>query len=334
MNANQLAPRLANLFALALRLYPAGVQRECGEEMAAVFRLHAADAAKQGAWALAVLAFREVRGLPVAILSAHFHAVRGRMEPVFPTTSDQTPWPAALLSLLPFFIAGSLRIIVSYQPGWSPVDGSQRYLLYLLLSCLAVAGGLVVGAVKKFPRWAYPYVVTLAFSLSLMVAYAVYLFHFSLYGQNGFFLTLLMLLIPLWLPPLRAFYRRIAQDWTLASYGLYAFVLYILASIEYEGHPTLDLMALLPPLMGLVAALAHLRIRDAFARFAALLVGTFLGLLIWLTPFFLGMISIWAGILIGVIMMLVYGTILLGLLLAPLVIARAVRMWLASRAAR
>jgi len=328
------AQLLARLFALALRLYPVGVQREYAAEMQAVFCLKAADAAQQSAWTLFTLACREARDLPLAIVSAHIHAIRGRMNPSFPSTSDQTPWPAALLSLLPFFIAGPVRIILSYQPGWMPEQRSLFYFLSLLLSSLAVTGGFALGVAKKFPRWAYPYTVYLAISLSLLVGYALSLFHLNIYGQSNFFVFLAAILIVLWLPRFRSFYSHIPQDWTLLSYGLYGLVLYLLSSIDYDETPRLNLLVLLPSLLTLGAALAHLRIRSAFMRIAALLAGTFAGLFFWLLPIFFGMISIWIGIAIGMFMLLAYGITLAAILLAPPLVTLAIHSWRASRASR
>ena len=328
------AQLLARLFALALRLYPVGVRREYAAEMQAVFSLNAADAARQGAWALVALACREARDLPLAIASAHFQVVRGRMSPMFPATSDQTPWPAALLSLLPFVIAGPVREILCYQPGWMPGEHSLLYLLFLLLSSLAVASGLALGAVKKFPRWAYPYVIVLAFSLYLLVLYAVALFGWNIDGQNSFFLFLALIMIVLWRPGFRSFYRHIAQDWTLLSYGLYGLVLHLLSTFDGDESPYLNLLVLLPALLALCAALAHLRIRSAFVRIAALLVGTFAGLFVWLIPIFQGMITPWIGLVMGLFLLGLYGTVLAAILLAPLLVTWAIHSWRASRAAR
>jgi hypothetical protein len=327
------AQLLVRLFTLVLRLYPDGVQREYAAEMQAVFCLKVADAAHCGAWTLIILACREALDLPSAIASAHFHAVGGRMQPYFPSTSDQTPWTAALLSLLPFIIAGPLRIILSYQPGWMPRQSSLFYLLFLLFSSLVVTAGLAIGVVKKFPRWAYPYAIYLAFSLYLLAGYALYLFHWNIY-QNNFFLFLAAILFVLWLPGFRSFYRHIPQDWTLLSYGLYGLVLYLLASLDYDETPRLNLLVLLPSLLALCSALAHLRIRSAPVRIAALLAGTFAGLFFWLIPIFQGMVSVWIGIIIGMFMLMAYGIILAAILLAPMLLMPAIHSWRAWRASR
>jgi hypothetical protein len=330
---DSLADLFVHIYALALRFYPDRVQGEYAAEMQAVFCMRVADAARQGTWRLFILVGREVRDLPIAVLSAHLDVLGGRLQPFFPSTSDQTSWIAALLSLLPFFIAGPLRIILSYQPGWMPREGSLLYLLFLLLSSLVVASVFVLGAVKKFPRWSYPYAVYLAFAFYLLAGYALYLFHWSIF-QNNFFLFLAVILFVLWLPGFRWFYRNILRDWTLLTYGLYGLVLYLLASLDYDESPSLSLFVLLPSLLALGSALAHLRIRSAFLRIVALLAGTFAGLFCWLLPISQGMISVWIGAFIMLFMLLAFGIILAAILMAPMWLIPAIQSWRASRASQ
>ena len=69
--------------------------------------------------------------------------------------------------------------------------------------------GLALGAAMKFPRWAYPYPVFLAFAIYLLAGYANSRFNWAFDGQNSFFIALAVILVVLWLPGLRAFYRNI-----------------------------------------------------------------------------------------------------------------------------
>jgi len=62
-----------------------------------------------------------------------------------------------------------------------------------------------------------------------------------------------------------------------------------------------------------------------------LLVGVFASLFFWLLPIFQGMVTIWAGLAIGLFMLLGYGMILGAILLAPMLVKRAVHTWRASR---
>lgn len=255
------------------------------------------------------------------------------MKKYFPSTLERTPWPTALLSLLPFLLGGPVRIILSYQPNWDPRQSSMLYFGLLLLSSLAAAGGLVLGAVNKFPRWAYPYAIYLAFSLYLVVMYTIYLFGWDIRDGSSFFGALAVILIVLGLPGFRSFYRRIPGDWTLLSYGLYGLVLYLLGTIDFDEAPRLTLLVVLPSALSLVTALAHLRIQSGFLRIAALLAGTFTGLFFWLLPIFQGMISIWIGVGMGLFVLLVYGMVLAAILLAPMVVARLIHSRRTAQAA-
>ena len=67
------------------------------------------------------------------------------MKKYFPSTLERTPWPTALLSLLPFLLGGPVRIILSYQPGWDPRQYSVLYFGLLLLSSLRGRWGPCVG---------------------------------------------------------------------------------------------------------------------------------------------------------------------------------------------
>ena len=77
---------LVRLFRLSLYFYPYRIQQNYAAEMQAVFRLKAEDAALQGGRSLFTLACHEARDLPFTVLSAHFHAIRGRMKIIFPAT--------------------------------------------------------------------------------------------------------------------------------------------------------------------------------------------------------------------------------------------------------
>ncbi len=325
---------LLRLYQQALRLYPQDVRLEYAGEMQAVFALHAQHAARQGARALLALALREARTLPPAAASAHFRSVRGRMNRYFPSTSDQTPWTAALLSLLPFFLSGPVRLILFYTSGWGEPNPGWYYLPFVILGGLLTLVGFGLGAARRFPRWAYLYAFALPAALAAIVTSTAYLYGRENYAPYAIFLFLAAVLAILWLPGLRSFYRQIGQDWTLLSYGLYVVVLVFLGGVDTDESPSLNAQVLLPSLIGLAGALAHLRIRDAFSRIAALLAALLVGMLVWLGPVIVGMINIWASLGVGLMMLVIYGGILAGVLLAPMLVNRAVREWKKERMER
>ncbi len=212
-----------------------------------------------------------------------------------------------------------------------PDQRSLLYFLFLLLSFLVVTAGFALGIVKMFPRWAYSYTFYLAFSFYILIMNAIHLFQWNIKLQNSFILFMVAILLILWLPGLRSFYKNISQDWTLLSYGFYGIVLFLLSTIDKGETPRLTLLVLLPSLLSLCTALAHLRIRSLVMRMVVLLAGTFVGLFIWLIPVFLGMITPWFGIGIGLFMLLAYWLPLTAIMLAPLLVNRLVHFWHASR---
>jgi hypothetical protein len=311
------------LFAASLRLYPKAVRREYAAEMQAVFDLRVQDAARRGCLHLLVLAIREVRDLPLAAAAAHW-GVSGRpIHRYFPAASDPVPWSAALLSLLPLFLAGPGRISVFYKSGFGGPHEAWYFFPYLALCALAALAGLLLGLAKKFPRWSYPYVLTLVFTLTDLYSMSSYHYGWATIGQNIFIPLLGLALLTLCLPSLRVFYTNIRKDWTLLSYSFYGFVLFLLAQFDRDEYPLLNLAVLLPSLIAVCTALASLRVRQGPARIATLLAGTLAGLLFWLSGIFTGMISIFIGIMIGMFMLLFYGTVLNVILLSPLLFLMA-----------
>lgn len=329
-----LANAILRLYQQALRVYPEDVRREYAGEMQAVFALHMRAAARQGGRELLALVLREARDLPPAAASAHFRSVRGHMNRYFPSTSDQTPWAAALLSLLPFFLSGPVRLILFYTSGWGGPNPGSYYIPFVILGSLLMMVGFGVGAACRFPRWAYLYVFALPGALAAIVTSTASLYGVQNFAPYGIFLFLIIVLALLWLPGLRSFYRQIGQDWTLLSYGLYVVVLLSLGGVDRDESPSLNAQVLLPSLIGLAGALTHLRIRDPFARMVALLAALLVGMLAWLEPVMVGMINIWASIGVGLMLLVIYGGILAGVLLAPMLVNRVVREWRKERMER
>lgn len=311
---------LARLFSAGLRLYPASWRESYEEEAMAVFQLNVQHAARRGKTELLAAALRELRDLPAAAAAAHIGLPGGVMTHYFPDTSDQPSWGAALFSLLPLLIAGPGRIIVFYTSGFSDRADATIYIPYLALCILAALVALGIGAAQGFPRWAYPYPLALAFALTDLYNTATYYYGWPTIGQRSLFYFLALILLVLSLPRLRAFYDNIRQDWTLLSYAMFGFALYLLAQLDRDEYPVLALGVLLPSLIALLAALAHLRIRQAPVRVLALLVGTFIGLFFWLIGIFTGMISIFIGIAIGLFMLAGFGLALAALILSPLLV--------------
>ncbi len=320
LSLDKIVQLLSRMFILALYLYPGRMRREYAEEMQAVFRLKAMDAARRGPLALFVMTLREARDLPLAATSAHLRVPGSFMNRYFPATDDQVSWTAALLSLIPLFLAGPGRIIVFYESGFIKPQVAWYFFPYLVACILVALCGLGLGALRNYPRWSYPYAFTLIFALTDLYNTATYRYGMKTIGQNSFFVFLPLVLVALYLPPLRLFYRNIRRDWTLLSYSLFGVVLFILSQFDTDEYPVLGLGVLLPSLIALCAALAHLRIRQAPVRIMAMEAGALVGLFFWLIGIFTGGIYIIIGIILGLFLLLLYGLILTVIVLSPLLV--------------
>ena len=157
---------LSRLFAAALRLYPDAVRREYAAEMQAVFNLKAQDAARRGRLALLRMAFRETRDLPIAAASAHLRArSRERCTAISPLLLTRLPgrWPCSACCRSSSPARAHHRVL---PVGFGGPQEAWYFFSYLGLCVLAALASLALGALRKFPRWAYPYPFTLAFALT------------------------------------------------------------------------------------------------------------------------------------------------------------------------
>jgi len=114
-------------------------------------------------------------------------------------------------------------------------------------------------------------------------------------------------------------------DWTLLSYAFYGFVLFLLFTIDQEETPILTFLVLLPSLIGLLTAFAHLRIQSATKRMLVLVVGSLIGWFFLLLAIFFGMSSHWSeiGMLLG--LFLIYGAVVTVFLIAPIFLVRILK---------
>jgi hypothetical protein len=218
-------------------------------------------------------------------------------------------------------ITGPLSIVVSYHPGWDPQQAPWIFPLVIFVGGLAICTGLALGIVKKFPRWSYPYVSYFIFLLAFVATYWINRTPWDLSESWVLFIVVGVLILVTWrLPAFRPFYANLSRDWTLLSYGLYACTLLILGTHDSDESPVLNLWVLLPSLIGISGALAHLRLTSAVQRIGALLLCMFVGVLMWWSPVFSGMMGSWQGFLIVTGVLLAAWGILAALIMAPILV--------------
>ena len=308
---------------MLLSLYPPSYRSEFGDELLEVYEQALSEAAQGGFWRVASRALCELRDLPGVLIRLHLpRRLPDMLTRLFPQTSDQTTWHTAILSMLLFVISGPLGIMVGYHPGWDPQQLPWVFPLVMILGGLAICAGLAIGAVKKFPRWSYPYAIYAIFLLTFVATYWINRTPWDI-NHEGWVLFVVVgvsILVTWWLPAFRPFYANVRRDWTLLSYGLYACTLFILGTHDSDESPVLNLWVLLPSLIGIAGALAHLRLASATRRIGALLLSMSVGVVIWWSPVFSGNTGTWQGTLVVTGILLMIWGILAALIIAPMLV--------------
>jgi hypothetical protein len=312
---------LSWLYPRLLRLYPPAYRSEYGEELLEVYAQIIQESTDGGQ--VISRALRELRDFPGVLLRVHLRRSTPTMpNSLFPPTSDQTPWPTALLSLVPLFFIGPVSLILIYRPWPATPDYAWVVPLLNALQFVLIGAGVVVGVLRRFPRWSYPYPVVVVIYLTLFYG-PRWLSSTSLGGNRALIALLLILLVFLvtrWLPPFRPFYTNLREDWTLLSYGLYACAIMMLSSQDRDEAPFLTFFVLLPSLISMAGALAHLRLSSAMHKILVLVVSIPLGTFLLWAPVFDGMMHTFAGFLVVLALSLSICTVLIALVMAPMLL--------------
>jgi hypothetical protein len=248
-----------------LALFPARYQEEYGEELCYAVRMSVEESRTKGQFEILRLAWRELRDLPAACLSAHLKERRGWIMKLTPGAhlpeGSFKYWQMAVV-FLPLAIALH-GVALSLSAG----GGFYRLTCVigaLLLSLLVVVW--VSGVVKAFPTWALP-------SLGLIVlvfAYGTYLISQAVtlivlqplwgsYWPDSIPLRLLMylwfnlvyvaiassiLMVLLTLSP--QLLQLAWKDWSLLSFLLYTLVIpYTIMNDEFQGLEPYQLASIL-----------------------------------------------------------------------------------------
>ncbi len=314
---------LSRIYRGLVRLYPRSYRADFGDELVEVFDQALREAAEDGSRTAALQVWRELRDLPGVLIRTHLYWRKTDMDPqIFPQTSDQTPWPTAILSLVPYLILGPLVTVMSYHPWWDPQQLPWLFTLYIGLACLAISLSFIIGSIRKFPRWSYPSAIYLILMLTFLVTYLVNGTPWDINHEGGILLLVMGLsFLATWLlPPLRPFLANLRLDWTLLSYGMYACSLLLLSSQDHDEVPYLNLLVLFPSIIWILGALAHLRLASARLRVWVLILSVLLGVSIWWSPVIAGNSGSLVGFLVVFGIMMLFFVILAGLVLAPILI--------------
>jgi hypothetical protein len=208
------------------------------------------------------------------------------IQSIFPRASEPTPLRTALLGLAPFLAAGPAMVVVSYHPGWDPVQAPWVFPLAIGALVVLICAGFWFGVRQRFPLWSYPYAVYLLILLIFGVTYLVNGTPWDINDEGGIALAVLGLavLAMVIIPVLRPFYANLRRDWTQLSYGLFVFTMFMLSGQDHDISPHLTPLVLLPGLIALAGAALYLCLGSTIWRLVALLASLLLGGLVWVAP--------------------------------------------------
>ena len=291
-----MAHLITRVYGLLLRLYPRQFRVEFGDEMQCVFADAVNDAAKRGLAAALTVCAREMWELPCNVVREHWGSLRKgsvRMNDTAAIDDHPGSWLGTLTGALPFLLFGPITVLLAYPypyPAWRTPGGSVA--LVTIIYPLVMLIGLAAGWRARWPRWSFPY---LCVSILLLdhwiaqsgggLAQSVVPRVFGLEQEWPLFGQLVQslafyVLVPVavfmlmrrigWLRPL---YLRIRHDWTQLSFGLSVVSALMLSGVDYDEDPQLTLAVILPGVIVLLSAVAHLRSTNKIQRVLSLFLG-------------------------------------------------------------
>lgn len=356
--------RLSRAYARLLRLYPASFREEYGEEMCVVFSQAIDEARSAGCWAPVRRCLSELLDWPAAIarewaatVPAH-NPVQGAMNMDTQSTVHDLDaagsvsaaperWHETLLAAAGLFVPG-LALALTELPALRPWTQALVFGAYLF-----TLAGVLVGWVRRFPRWSYVYVgYAVLFSLYLSTVSTPGLrvlgYTFARHERWGWraclppaAVVLLGLLVTRSLRPLGGLFTGVWRDWTRLSLALYGALPLPMWAVTDEVHSRFLVPMLLVIGLCLAAGAAvHMRSRTGVSRLLALLGGLALPWLlssIALAFYWTSTQESWAAGPVSwtemALPMLAAGAVLLVILAAPallVVLRRRVGSWRAA----
>jgi len=200
-----------------------------------------------------------------------------------PASWGETLAALGFLLMFPLFFLVGLVLM----PFLKDFDDPRLGLGILFAVTGMLMAALVVGWVKDFPRWVFPY-----WGMALLISLYMHFFTGTIAGyqvRGGWWvwtpLGLVVLVGLLWrrnLKPVYALFRSLWQDWTLPSFAFYgALPLLVIAAYD-EVHDKGVFVTLVLVILG-IGAIGYMRTQNPWRRFAWLLGGFALGWTILMT---------------------------------------------------
>ncbi|MFT3891774.1 MAG: hypothetical protein QM730_09095 [Anaerolineales bacterium] len=289
---------LHKLYAGLLILYPKAFREEYGEELQSVFDLAMEDAAENGGFEVEKLILHELVSLPKAVFLEHLRERRRtKMKSIFAIRFDFAPGTRGEIwaALAPFLFFGALQTLLDYfnvsdlVPWW-------LVIVYAIVFWSIGLGLIVIGFIKRFPRWFMPYIGVPMPFISLLVFTVVIeklqgVWWYRLPGllsefmQQGLlwmgmiFTLLLLLFAARSIPKSRPFYQRLREDWSLISFIVYGGVPLALW-LTFDDYSYEEPFTFLALLILAAGGWLYLRNDEPMKRFYCLQGGVWLSMLV------------------------------------------------------
>ncbi len=304
-----------------LVLYPRDYQAQFEDELVDVFEQSILECSSRSQMLKKM--WKELLDFPGVLMRTHFRWRTTKMQTgLFPLSRDRTPWGAALLSLLPFMIVGPMSLINSYLPELGLDMKPLTFSLVMVIDFLLMSAGFILGLFKRFPRWSYPFVVLWIGLITVLITWPANRLSPIRNGPLVLIATALLFVLATYrLRSFRPFYQNIGQDWTVLSYGLFAFTILVFSGTDKDESPVLTFSVLLPSLLTIAGALVHLRLNSAILRVAVLVMSTNLSFLLMYLPVFNGMDGSLFGFLAVCFVVIGLWALFSALILSPILVS-------------
>ena len=281
---NWLSRLITDIYSWMLQFYPGKFKDEFAEEMSVVFRDSIVAASGNSVSSFVLVCIRELTGLPLNILTEHFHeVVRRKAEMTVANEKNtmimdgQTGNLAFFVGVLPFILFGIASMFNAAFPYYFVVIYMIFYLLVLI--------GTMFGLTKGVPHWTYGY---LGWSMVMAWWWAglsinalrgsdfpiVYNQRFGLWSWLPLLLAIAIAL--LWsrsFRPLQKLIRNIWQHWTHLSLMMFTFVAFTQLIYDENHHPFLVVFILGSTLCVSIGAWLFLRSTTTLQRATSLIAG-------------------------------------------------------------
>lgn len=289
---------LCRVYGLLLTFYPRRYKEEYGDELQAVFEMSLDEAATKGRFEVEKLVLRELISLPKAIIYEHLRERRkAKMTGSFSSHFDFAPGSRseALAALAPFLLFGAFPTLLGY---FRVMDFVPLWLnvLSVIVFWLFGLGLIVIGFIKRFPRWFMPYIgipmpiiSLLLFNILMEKWQGVWWYRLpwllsDLLQQGLLWMGLVLLVILLLVatrifPKSRPFYQRLRKDWTLLSFIIYGTMPFVLLII-YNEYKNVEPFMFLSLIILAAGGWLYLQSYESLKRFLYLYAGMELSMLV------------------------------------------------------